>query len=214
MPAATSDMFAQHLRKQLGFLERSCASFDAGYKDEAIRIATVIRVLLHDTANSTSLLRHLGALGITLLTTCPDMDAQFREMSDYQACSFRGLGIMKITTGSGTELVPMLGERDCRAMVSVRKWWNQIVWVVDSSTILTRKSIVLTAANKDGGAHVDSALTREYEILSSDGVAGMYVGKVGGIEFHGEIQDAHLISLRQLGYELLNSPDLVGFAAT
>jgi hypothetical protein len=212
MPGATSDVFAQHLRKQLGFLERSCAGYDAGYKEEAIRIATVIRVLIHDTANSTSLLQHLGALGITLLSTCPDMDAQFTDLSGYSACSFRALGIMRITAEKGAELVPGLGEKDCRTMVSVQKWWEQIVWVLDRSTKLTRKSIVLTAANKDGGAHVDSALTKEYRLLSSDGAAGSYVGKVGGIEFQGEIQDAHLISLRQLGYELLNSPDLVGLA--
>jgi hypothetical protein len=207
------ETFRQHLRKQLGFLERSCASYDAGHKDEAIRIATVIRVLIHETAHSTSLLHHLGGLGITLLSTCPDRDAQFADLSSYSACSFRGLGIMKITTRKGAELVPGLGEKDCRTMVTVPKWWNQIVWVLDHQTKLTRKSIVLTAANKDGGAHVDSALTREYESLSSEGAAGVYTGKAGGVEFRGEIQDAHLISLRQLGYELLNSPALLSLAA-
>jgi len=213
MTAATSDDFRRHLRKQLSFLERSCASYDAGYTDEAIRIATIIRVLIHDTAHSTSLLRHLGAIGITLLSTCPDKDDQFADLSSYQACSFRGLGIMKVMPGKGAELVPGLGEKDYQTMVGVQKWWNQIVWVLDRQTKLTRKSIVLTAANKDGGAHVDLALTREYELLSFDGAAGVYSGKADGVEFQGEIQSAHLISLRQMGYELLHSPDLVALAA-
>ncbi len=214
MPDSMSNIFANQLRKQLDFLERSCSSYDAGYKDEAIRIATVIRVLIHDTDNSTSLLNHLRALGIKLLSTCPDVDAEFSDLSIYQACSFRGLGIMKISAGKGAELLPGLGEEDYRTMVPVQKWWNQIVWVLDNSTKLTRKSIVLTAANKDGGAHVDKTLTREYKSLSSGGAAGSYSGTTGGKRFKGEIKDAHLVSIRQMGYELLNSPDIVSLAQT
>ena len=70
-----------------------------------------------------------------------------------------------------------------------------------------------TAANKDGGAHVDSVLPGDYELLSSDGAAGTYVGKAAGKKLQGQIRDAHLISLRQFGYELLNSPGLRGLAA-
>jgi hypothetical protein len=49
--------FRAHLKRQLGYLERSCASYDSGYKDEAIRIATIIRVLMHNTGATTSLLK-------------------------------------------------------------------------------------------------------------------------------------------------------------
>ena len=69
-------MLLTHLQKQLGFIERSCASFDAGFYDEAIRIAVSIRILLHDTKSSTSLLTLLGAKGITLRSTCPLIDEQ------------------------------------------------------------------------------------------------------------------------------------------
>ncbi len=63
--------------KQLGFLRHSCESFDQGYNDEAIRIVTVLRVLMHDTTDrkgrprSVSLLTHLGAKDkIWLGSTC------------------------------------------------------------------------------------------------------------------------------------------------
>ncbi|MBB3835664.1 hypothetical protein FHR55_003924 [Xanthomonas arboricola] len=51
----------QQLLRQLKYLQSSAKLFDAGDHDEANRLATVMRVLLHDTAKSKSL---LGLLGI------------------------------------------------------------------------------------------------------------------------------------------------------
>lgn len=48
-----------HLRDQFDFLETSGAGFDAGRTAESKRLATTIRILVHDTAASTSLLRQL-----------------------------------------------------------------------------------------------------------------------------------------------------------
>lgn len=62
-----------HLMRQLGFIRRSCDSYDSGFHDEAIRIAQTIRVLLHDTTASTSLLSLMQQkMNIKLLTTCRD----------------------------------------------------------------------------------------------------------------------------------------------
>jgi hypothetical protein len=80
--------FKGHLTKQLGFLERSCQSYDAGISDEAIRIATVIRVIIHHTGASTSLLKHLGATTINLLSTTFEPSAQ--------TVSFVGMGMMRV----------------------------------------------------------------------------------------------------------------------
>ena len=52
--------FIEQLRRHIKFLERSCAAFDAGHAEEALRIAVTLRVLFHDTTKSTSLLTHLG----------------------------------------------------------------------------------------------------------------------------------------------------------
>jgi hypothetical protein len=72
---ATSTQWArQHLARQLGFLVRSCQAFDTGYVDEAIRMATVLRVLMYDTRASTSVLTHLNAKDtVRLLGTCPEL---------------------------------------------------------------------------------------------------------------------------------------------
>ena len=190
--------FKAHLRKQLGFLERSCVSYDAGATDEAIRIGTVIRVLIHQTGKSTSLLKHLNATTINLLSTTLEPSPQ--------TISFAGMGMMTIG-GDRKAYYPQLGNGPFNIQVPVIKWWNQVVMVLDAKHRMTRKMIVLSAANKDGGAHVDEKLTPEYEALAKDGAVGALVYESTDHYREEQIGDAHLVSLRQMGYELLNSPD-------
>ena len=61
------------LEEQKGFLERSNASFDEGYLDEAKRIAVTIRVLYHDTQMSHSLIKQLNYEDYMLIDTCPEL---------------------------------------------------------------------------------------------------------------------------------------------
>ncbi len=76
---ATNARFRAELLKQLGFLKRTAKLFDEGYEDEGVRLATVMRVLFHDTfhpktrkPNSISLLTHLAMReGCTMLATPP-----------------------------------------------------------------------------------------------------------------------------------------------
>ncbi len=106
--------FVEHLRRQLGFLELSCASYDAGHRDEAIRIATTIRVLTHNTKASTSLLKHLNATTMNLLSTTFEPSPQ--------TVSFVGLGMMRIGGGS-SEYFPQLGDGPINELVPVQ--WNR-----------------------------------------------------------------------------------------
>lgn len=198
---AEPERFKEQLRRQLGFLERSSTSYDMGYGDESIRIATTIRVLIHDTRNSTSLLSHLNAKTIKLLTTCPGN-------VEENVAAYEGLTIISFPGGVKPKLGNGLVEP---AQVSVDEWWNQVVFVAGTDCRLTRRDIVLNAADKDGGAHVDRSLTPEYERA----VAGLWTMFIGG-EGHStkiEITDSHFMALRQMAYELLNSPDLAGLAA-
>lgn len=206
MSNASNVNFQTKLKEQLGFLERSCNAFDEGFKDEAIRIATIIRVLIHNTNNSTSLLKHLNSTTINLLTTC--------EGTSENTVSYFGLGVIKISPGSG-EHIPGLGNTHYKAFVPVSKWWSQIVYILSSPQVeLRRKNIVLTAVNKDGGAHVDSNLTPEYEKLSMDGALGYYFRASKATEETRPFTNSHLVAIRQMGYELLNSPELLKLTQT
>jgi hypothetical protein len=200
------NQFRDHLRRQLRYIEHSCASYDAGHKDEAIRIATVIRVLIHDTSSSTSLLTHLGARHIKLLNTVEDV---FKTGPAPGTVDMQYMGMVQMSLGSqGVQMLPGLGDRGTNEQVSVEQWWHQVVWVLDRNTILRRRDIALTAANKDGGAHVDAYLTKEYDALVHDMGFEAYYRLSDGTEYRGPLPDGHLVSLRQMGYEILNSREL------
>lgn len=61
--------FEKHLRETREALALSCDAYDQGYNGEAKRLALAVRVLVHDTGNSTSLLTHLGKKDIRFYAT-------------------------------------------------------------------------------------------------------------------------------------------------
>lgn len=63
-----------HLREQIQFLLLSTESYDKGITAEAKRLATVIRVLVHTTPKSTSLLNLLNKEKIKFYTTSTGID--------------------------------------------------------------------------------------------------------------------------------------------
>lgn len=202
-PRAMQPDYSDHLRRQIGFLQRSAAAFDAGHVDEAVRIATTIRVLIHSTASSTSLLKHLNATTISLLSSC--------DGASPNTLLYMGLG-MQYSRNDGDTIkaayAPLL-DGPVKVYVPVSKWWDMIVYVLGSGERLSRKKIVLTASNKDGGAHVDSALAPEYEALSRKGAVGHLMSSVQGDVSEQPFTDAHFVAVRQMAYELLNSPELL-----
>jgi hypothetical protein len=188
--------FHKELGKQLSFVENSCIAYDQGRIDEAIRIATSLRILFHDTSRSISLLTHLNAKDIRLLSTC---SGEIYPNTTF----FDGLSAFFLRRG----IAPKLGNVSRPTNMLVKDWWEQVVLVRGPQFHLSRKIIVLTAADKDGGAHVDEKLPDEYMQL----VRGVWEKiSEGETEF---ISDHHLLCLRQMGYEVLNSPELTQFAA-
>lgn len=205
-----ADRYREQLRMQLGFLERSCASYDDGYVDEALRIAVVARTLVHQTKNSTSLLTHLGASEVRLLSTSMNIVARFASGDPFYGGAkmprfFNGMGSYR--PGSDSPYVPKLGDAYTKEYVLIVDWWEQPVMILQHVP-LTRRDVVLTAANKDGGAHVDAKLTPEYEALIAPGSVGTLIREVDGGVSATPVTNGHLVALRQMGYELLNSPDL------
>jgi hypothetical protein len=70
-----------HLQEQLQFLEASCNSFDAGFEGEAKRLAVTIRVLVHDTQQSKSLLGQLDLKGEFFDSAAPFNSHNFATFS-------------------------------------------------------------------------------------------------------------------------------------
>jgi hypothetical protein len=84
------------------------------------------------------------------------------------------------------------------------QWWNERIWL-EGEFALSRKDIVLSAANQDGGAHVDAnpnANTRKIKIGPSVTV------KINGQPVENGFVNHHYPLVRQFAYEVLESKDL------
>jgi hypothetical protein len=206
MTEEASPRFRAQLRSQLGFLERSCAAYDAGHTEEAVRIATVIRTLLHDSRNSTSLLTHLGRRNIRLHSIVPPMPFQEGVAAGFEV--FAGMGIMCLG-GGVTEFRPALSESSYHGFLPTDDWWRQIVWVIPAMPRLSRRAIVLTAPDKDGGAHVDRELPPEYVALQDPGGSRIRLVDESGPTKTLALGDVQAVCLREMAYEILTSDELV-----
>ena len=79
-----------HFHEQIRFIELSGKAFDEGFEGEAKRLGTAIRVLVHDTRNSTSLLRQLGVMpGLIMINTA-------RAVNPDNLAPHSGLVVMRI----------------------------------------------------------------------------------------------------------------------
>lgn len=190
----------EHLQEHIAFLDASCVSFDAGFYAEAKRIATSIRVLLHDTANSKSL---LGLLGVKEQLAYVNRAFPFNE---HNLASH--LGLVALQVGSdGASYFALLDDippyRDIAMNKSFEDWWNEVVIKDQNGEIFTRKSLTLHLANKDGGAHVDPKLDKSYADLTRNNSVGWFFYQN---EDDGKpIVNVELHSMRQIAFELLQT---------
>lgn len=187
-----------HLRDQLYFLKSSCESFDEGYQGEAKRLANAIRILVHDTRHSTSLLGQLGLKDRHFYDTADPWDP--RNLLTHQ-----GLVAMRLSLGGGSADAAYdatLDEGLNKRMVPFEDWWDRIVFVDDDRNKLTREDLVLTVANQDGGAHVDPALDEVYTKLTRENSMG-WTFKAGSVER--PMESPHFAAVRQVAHEVIRT---------
>jgi hypothetical protein len=201
--------FKGHLARQLRFIERSCEVYDEGNTDEAIQIAIRIRVILHPGGKkSRSLLQHLNSGRISLLTTSEGAP----ERSDL--LQYDGLGSLRVSSDGKTvsaEYGPGEDNTLHREYIKADRWWKQNVLFAEG-TPYSRRDIVLGVAEQEGGAHVAAAPTAEFEKLMTPGLLWDMVEVADGVETITPLRDIRFKYVRQMAYELLNSPELLKLA--
>ena len=183
-----------HLKVQISFLETSANSFDAGVEEEAMRLAVAIRVLVHETKSSHSLLGQMGK-NLEFYDTSSDLDPQ-----NVLAHG----GLITILTGPyQTRYVARLDNFPINAVkrIDFDSWWNKSVFVDKQGRELTRKDLILTSANQDGGAHVDSSLEEKYANLSRNGL-DMIVNHGAGAKL---LDKPERVAIRQIAHEVLKT---------
>jgi hypothetical protein len=183
----------QHLREQLQFLESSGRSYDSGFEGEAKRLAVVLRVLLHDTAQSHSL---LGSLGVKSTLQFHDVIGPVPS----NVVVFAGLGMGFSNTG--LRYHPKLG--DPKQRIPFEAWWSGLILVQQVTGVrFDRRQAVLALANMDGGAHVDPSLDPSYAALSRNNAFGWEVwhdGAQAGVD-----NSPALPIVRQIAHEVVGT---------
>jgi hypothetical protein len=195
MTQQSTDMLKQQLADQIGFLKRSTEEYDKGTISEAKRLATTIRLLVHHTPTSHSLLDQLGMKSLQFL------DTTFKRPSTHSG-SYAGL--VGVLMGAGDVKYQPHLDRNVRKLVSFNIWWSGIVIIDSRERNINRKKLVLAVANQDGGAHVDPKLDTTYADLSQkNSMQHMAVSETSekpmtGIEY---------ATIRQIAHEMLCTLD-------
>ena len=145
--------FIEDLKKQIKFLKNSCALYDQGDEDEAIRIATTLRILLHNTNQSKSLFRRLkienlfstapnvkiapgayGVIGLVCLRTTFNQNG----IEGHCIPSFANKKNNGISLSKGNP-------KNINSLVS--DWWEQEIIFYWKEMLMTRKKLFLVPTN-------------------------------------------------------------------
>jgi hypothetical protein len=191
----TAEELAELLDEQVSFLKASCAAFDTGFNGEVKRLAVSARVLVHDTTKSTSLLTLTNRKGI-----------QFFDSADpYDDANLIGhSSLVQIQLGSpGAKPKPHLDDVLEARDTDFETWWNGVVLVDAQRNEFSRRDIVLSLANKDGGAHVDHKIDEAYNNLRKNNAQGWITVDEAGREVPAE--DNVPATMRQIAHELLRT---------
>lgn len=203
----TSQEFLIHLKEQIDFLQRSAKAYDEGYTSEAKRLATTLRILLHDTTQSKSLLTLLGRKKMKFYNTAMEYDSGLAPNMKLLLIIIRGHS----DNGQGdyfddAYFKPPLDNcpnTDVNRKISFLQWWNQIVIIDQKKNKFSRKDLVLAVSNKDGGAHIDPKLNDRYADLTRFNSLGWYL--ISNNIKKNFSTNPELASVRQICHEVLKS---------
>ena len=207
--------FKEHLGRQMRFIERSCKLYDDGHFEEALRVATAARVMFHNSGNSTSILKHLNAESSRLLSTAAPF---VEEPTMHNHYLVKWMATVNGVDDIRYQCEPLLADSIRQEEIPFESWWREpiIEHKEPEKTLLTRRDLVLAAANKDGGVHVDEKLHPVYDYArlgSGLSLQFFFQPQWNRPPLQLPIENVHYASLRQIGYEILHSSALIALAA-
>ncbi|RIE15882.1 hypothetical protein SMC1_09310 [Candidatus Cryosericum septentrionale] len=190
----------EHLREQVGFILASVDAFHKGRQSEAKRMAAAIRLLVHDTRHSRSLLSQLAIKNRILFY---DTAKSVTDPRLASALNLAGFVLSMGTSGPQAfwtpDLDPGPNDKDC-SVRPFHSWWTRPVIKDNHGVFFSRKAIVLGVADQDGGAHVDQDLREAYWQLTRGSSIGWLMDTGHGPE---EMPGLELACVRQVAHELL-----------
>lgn len=185
------------LQEQIAALRLSAESFDAGRLWEAKRLAATVHILLHDGGRKTvSLATQLGIRDRT------DFLSSGPPINERNLLTEMPLAFSRISTEGATYL-PLLNNSPVPPRwLSFSRWWDEAVLRDKDRRSLSRKNLIFSLRDQDGGAHADAALSDEaYASISRrNGAAWKFVAP-GQPPVDVE-PGPHLATMRQIAWEV------------
>lgn len=182
------------------FLEKSCDSFDEGLFIEAKRLAVSLRVLFHQTLKSFALCNQLNYENQFLLWSSAYLYTPSNLSSSWT--------LLRLDSNAkGITYIPILQTNSGRTFfLNVEDWWNEIIFD-DKKNFFSRKDIVLSVANQDGGAHIAPEFKDNYADILKRNSLGKFT--IDGEEIQPLINPVYA-AVRQIAFEVLSSWRLFG----
>lgn len=200
-------ILALEIQKQA--IAASCEGYDKGNTWEAMRLATCVHTILHDSRSIISIATQLGIKGALRFVSYAAPRAK--------GSIFRHEPLVFLRFGPGNEAkyLPHLNNGPIQPKsVQFHTWWEDEEIIYDPDSLwLNRRRLVFSMRNQDGGAHLDNELTDQAYIRVKQGKANVYT-RNDGVLFIGSGQDgkrytaifgSHHASMRHIAWELLKS---------
>lgn len=163
-------------------------------------LATNFRILFHHQGANKSLFNQLGIQDIIqMVSTCS-------EFSSNNLLAFNGLVSVRV----GSEIanyIPHDIPSKFRTL-NFQKWWEEEIIICDSAREKwTRKRLVIHAADKDGGSHLDPSLPFDYYKLAYQNSIGLKFFK-GKFDSGKDLENPLPAYFWQIGREFLKSMEI------
>lgn len=208
----TREELITKLEEQIELLQLNAENFDKGYTVTTLSMAITIRVLLHDTNKSTSLIKNIcdadgkDKNAFEMITTKDQVDGTDKLV-------IFGDGLCGMSFGShGISYFPKLGD-STQTKIPFNVWWEENVVKnvsggFENPEWMTRAELIKLHANKEGGAHIDENKNKKISEIGTKEAAGWvcFTADSDGVPKEGNYGlDQKKASIRQVCYEVLVS---------
>ena len=210
MATKSHEQLEKDLQDQMHLMRHSANIFDQGNLLESMNLALRLRILLHDTKHSSSLLGILNKKDKIINTR--------REKSTDSNIIYSPTSSL-IFSLIGNNLHPYSPNFDTitsQKLEDFDTWWNDEVIKDFDNELFSRKFIILTIADKMGGAHIDVEIPDKYYKLDIENSMQRFTGPApvsqdGKFEFPKTLNIADLkpvssptpYIVRQIAHEIL-----------
>ncbi len=178
--------------------------YDEGQESFAIDIATTIRTICKDNKNTQSLLSLAGLKSQIIFCMHSDIRINEEIFTPSHILCLLNMSGQKSSYKPLLDDIKEVGGKTYH--VKFNQWWDQYVIKDSSRNKFSRKDLIETVCDKEGGAHFDPKLDQKSHDLFYKNSIGWTIS-LSNQATKPLDNKVHLASIRHIGYELVNALD-------